>query len=224
MAMKRFFICFIFLVICISQLNGQERKDQSVKKIPLPDSTLIDSLNVVFSESKEDSLAQIMPIEELEDYIISLQDTFFNYDYKSFDIDEYYTFGNAHYVLPDNRREFSLKNVRLNSISIPKWQLNSLLDYFDSDVTSNVIQLRPLHTSFRALLTDVQYSNGDYNKEKKYIGFMKNDFLNLADFQLFAHSGEYQSPWGKKCYYDDFVVNLHSLERRTVPAFFQLPM
>ena len=205
--MKKFLI-IVLIILITSKLFAQDRKEPKVKTIPLPDSTFIDSLDIAYSEAEKDTTLQIMPLEEIEDYIISLQDTFFNYGYKSFELEEYYTFGNAHYILPDNRREFCLKNVKLNSVALPQWQLYSLLNYYNSNVRADWIELKPLQNSFRALLTDVQYSNGDYNNEKKYIGFIKNDFLKLADLQLFAHSGEHNSPWGKKCYYDDFVFNI----------------
>jgi len=208
MAMKRLLLFIIFSALIIHQLIAQESKEPTVKTIPIPDSTFIDSLEAAHFDAEEDTTLQVMPLEELEDYIISLQDTFFNYEHKSFELNEYYRFSNAHYVIPNEKKKLLLNIVTLNTLSIPKKQLYPLLEFFTLSTTSPRLVLKPLQNSFKALLTDVQYSNGDYNNENKYIGFIKNNFLHLADVQLFAQSGENRSPWGKKNYYDNFIFNV----------------
>ncbi|MBN2017950.1 MAG: hypothetical protein JW794_07480 [Candidatus Cloacimonetes bacterium] len=201
------YILLVVLLVCAFSLYAQEAKPGKEKRIFIPDSTSIDSLKSTITTAKTDTL-DIMPIEELEEYIVSLQDTFFSYETKSFLTDEYYSFGNNRYVVPDHEGSIDFLNVRLDNYAQPKKQFYPLLNYFVLQQRNDNYNLSPLQNSIRALLTDVQYGNGDYNNEDKRIGFIKNRFLELADLQLYAHSGEHTSPWGKKSYFDNFVFHV----------------
>jgi len=207
MVMKKYILVFL-AVFLLSTLHAQKAVPSKEKIIYEPDSLLVDSLATVITEAEWDTSIVIMPIEELEEYIVSLQDTFFSYETKSFLTDEYYNFGNSHYVVPNNKGSIGIFNSRYDNIMQPKDIFYPLLNYYVLHSENGRYDLTPLENSFRALLTDVQYSNGDFNNENKSIGFSKNAFANLADFQLYAQSGEHTSPWGNKCYYDNFVFQM----------------
>lgn len=201
------YILLLIVILCAVFLHAQDVKPGKEKKFIIPDSAYVDTLTSSTIAVKVDTL-DIMPIEELEEYIVSLQDTFFSYESKSFMTDEYYSFGNNHYVVPDHKGSIEFLNVRLDNYAQPRMQFFPLFNYFVLNTENNTYQLTPLQNSFRALLTDVQYGNGDYNNEDKRIGFIKNSFMRLADIQLYAHSGEHTSSWGKKSYFDNFVFHV----------------
>jgi len=194
------------LFVCI--LHAQNADPSKDKQVFQPDSLLIDSLRTEFTEAEEDTHIVVMPIEELEEYIVSLQDTFFSHNSKSLATDEYYTFGNSHYVVPDHKGSIGIFGARFDNYMQPKDVFYPLMNYYVMNSQDGVYDFTPLQNSFRALLTDVQYSNGDFNNENKSISFLKNEFVNFVDFQLYAHSGEHTSSWGHKCYFDNFVFQL----------------
>ena len=207
MVMKKYIIT-LFAVLLVSTLHAQNTNPLKDKLLTKQDSLFIDSLTTVISETEVDTNIVVMPIEELEDYIVSLQDTFFSYEAKSFLTDEYYSFGNSHYVVPDHKGSIGIFGSRLDNIMQPKGLFYPLLNYYVLHNEDGRYELTPLQNSFRALLTDAQYSNGDFNNENKSIGFIKNKFANFIDFQLYSQSGEHTSPWGNKCYFDNFVFQL----------------
>ncbi len=206
--MKKY-ILVLLSVFLMSILHAQKAGPSKEKLIYKPDSLLIDSLATVITEPELDTSIVVMPIEELEEYIVSLQDTFFSYEAKSFLTDEYYSFGNSHYVVPDHNGSIGILGSKLDNITQPKDLFYPLMNYYVLQNDDGRDELTPLNNSFRALLTDVQYSNGDFNNENKSIGFIKNEFANIIDFQLYSQSGEHTSPWGNKCYFDNFVFQLH---------------
>ena len=207
MAMRKYFL-ILLLLFCASTLHAQQVDSIEVKQIYQPDSILVDSLKTEYTEAEEDTHIVVMPIEELEEYIVSLQDTFFSYKSKSFTTNEYYTFGNSHYIMPDHKGSIGIFGSRFDNYMQPKDVFYPLMNCYVMNSKDGTYNFTPLQNSFRALLTDVQYSNGDFNNENKSIGFIKNEFVNFLDFQLYAHSGEYTSPWWHKCYYDNFVFQL----------------
>jgi len=201
-------ILILLSLLCAGTLLAQKVDTLEVKQIYSLDSLLVDSLRTAFTEAEEDTHIVVMPIEELEEYIVSLQDTFFSYNSKSLATDEYYTFGNSHYVVPDRKGSIGIFGARFDNYMQPKDVFYPLMNYYVMNSQDGVYDFTPLQNSFRALLTDVQYSNGDFNNENKSISFLKNEFVNFVDFQLYAHSGEHTSPWGHKCYFDNFVFQL----------------
>ncbi len=207
MAMRKYFL-ILLLLFCASTLHAQQVDSLDVKQIYQPDSLLVDSLRTEYTEAEEDTHIVVMPIEELEEYIVSLQDTFFSYKSKSFTTDEYYTFGNSHYIVPDHKGSIGIFGSRFDNYMQPKDVFYPLMNYYVMNSKDGTYNFTPLQNSFRALLTDVQFSNGDFNNENKSIGFIKNEFVNFLDFQLYAHSGEHTSPWMHKCYFDNFVFQL----------------
>ena len=207
MVMKKY-ILVLLAVFLMSILHAQKAAPSKDKLIYKPDSLFIDSLSTVISETEVDTNIVVMPIDELEEYIVSLQDTFFSYEAKSFQTDEYYTFGNSHYVVPDHKGSIGIFDSRLDNIMQTKDLFYPMLNYYVLHSEDGSYDLTPLKNSFRALLTDVQYSNGDFNNENKSIGFSKNEFANIIDFQLYSQSGEHTSSWGNKCYYDNFVFQV----------------
>ncbi|TSA26986.1 hypothetical protein D4R71_02870 [bacterium] len=207
MVMRKIILIFMALLfVCI--LHAQNADPSKDKQVFQPDSLLIDSLRTEFTEAEEDTHIVVMPIEELEEYIVSLQDTFFSHNSKSLATDEYYTFGNSHYVVPDHKGSIGIFGARFDNYMQPKDVFYPLMNYYVMNSQDGVYDFTPLQNSFRALLTDVQYSNGDFNNENKSISFLKNEFVNFVDFQLYAHSGEHTSSWGHKCYFDNFVFQL----------------
>ena len=86
-------ILILLSLLCAGTLLAQKVDTLEVKQIYSLDSLLVDSLRTAFTEAEEDTHIVVMPIEELEEYIVSLQDTFFSYNSKSLATDEYYTFG-----------------------------------------------------------------------------------------------------------------------------------
>jgi len=201
-------ILILLSLLCAGMLLAQNVDTLEVKQIYSLDSLLVDSLRTAFTEAEEDTHIVVMPIEELEEYIVSLQDTFFSYNSKSLATDEYYTFGNSHYVVPDHKGSIGIFGARFDNYMQPKDAFYPLMNYYVMNSQDGVYDFTPLQNSFRALLTDVQYSSGDFNNENKSISFLKNEFVNFVDFQLYAHSGEHTSPWGHKCYFDNFVFQL----------------
>ena len=204
----RKYILLLFVLICINALHAQKNDPSKTKHIFQPDSLLVDSLRTAFTEAEEDTHIVVMPIEELEEYIVSLQDTFFSYDAKSIETDEYYTFGNSHYIVPDHKGSIGIFGSGFDNYMQPKDLFYPLMNYYVMKSKDGAYDFTPLQNSFRALLTNVQFSNGDFNNENKSIGFIKNEFINFIDFQLYAHSGEHTSSWMQKCYFDNFVFQL----------------
>ena len=207
MVVKKYII-ILFAVLLVSTLHAQNTNPLKEKLLTKQDSLFIDSLTTVISETEVDTNIVVIPIEELEDYIVSLQDTFFSYEAKSFQTDEYYTFGNSHYIVPDHKGSIGIFSSGFDNIMQPKDLFYPLLNYYVLHSDDGRYELAPLQNSFRALLTDVQYSNGDFNNENKSIGFIKNTFADFINFQLYAQSGEHTSPWGNKCYFDNFVFQV----------------
>ena len=207
MVIKKYII-LLFALLCISMLHAQKIDRSKPERIYQPDSLIVDSLMAEFTDAERDTSITVVPIEELETYIVSLQDTFFSYDEKAFSTNEYYAFGNSRYIVPNYKGSIGLFHSRFDNFMQPKDQFYSLMNSYVMNTREGGYNYVPLQNSFRALLTDVQYSNGDFNNESKGIGFSKNEFLNLIDFQLYTQSGEHTSPWSHKCYYDNVVFQL----------------
>jgi len=76
MVVKKYII-ILFAVLLVSTLHAQNTNPLKEKLLTKQDSLFIDSLTTVISETEVDTNIVVMPIEELEDYIVSLQDYFF---------------------------------------------------------------------------------------------------------------------------------------------------
>ena len=203
MAVKKFLISIILIFIFAQIIAFETENSDSI----FVDSIRIDTLNQA-ERVEEYPYQKRFSLEEIEQKVLKMEDSFCSFDKKLFPTRSVYQSGNNFLIPPFQPHKFSIFQLDFNNHFFRNSDLLRLANYynFDNDI-SEEIYLLANKFDFEPTMTTAQFSSGSHNYENRYLGFQKNNFYDFCDVKLFLHSGK-NSGFSGKNYFDNLIFQI----------------
>ena len=203
MVMKNFLISIIAIFISAQIIAFETENYDSL----FADSIFTDTLDQA-KKIEEYSYQKRFSLEEVEQKVLKMEDSFYSFDKKVFPTYYIYQSGINFSTLPFQQNDFTIFYLNFNNHFFRNSDLLGLSSYYNFENNFPAeLQLSENKFDFEPTLTTVQFSSGSHNFENRYFSFQKNNFSNFCDAKLFIHSRK-NSGFTNKNYFDNLIFQV----------------